>query len=113
VVDDSSTDNTSEISTSLGVHYIRLPFAPGPAAARNRGVQETAGEILVFVDSDVVVRPDALQLIAEDFASDPDLAAVFGSYEDIALGHRLYLAGRKILLDKRLQAKHLKRWTIR
>lgn len=173
MVDDGSTDNTSEIATSLGVHYVRLPFALGPAGARNRGVQETAGEILVFVDSDVVVRSDALRLIAEDFANDPDLAAVFGSYddqpaeqtflsqyknlmhhyvhqasgeaalsfwagcgamrrrvfeefggfdaekypepsiEDIALGHRLYLAGRKIRLDKRLQAKHLKRWTVR
>ena len=31
--------------------------------------------------------------------------------EDIELGYRLRMAGRKVLLDKRLQVKHLKRWT--
>jgi glycosyltransferase involved in cell wall biosynthesis len=31
--------------------------------------------------------------------------------EDIELGYRLRMAGRKVLLDKELQVKHLKRWT--
>ena len=31
--------------------------------------------------------------------------------EDIELGYRLRKAGRKVLLDKGLQVKHLKRWT--
>ncbi len=31
--------------------------------------------------------------------------------EDIELGYRLRMAGRKVLLDKGLQVKHLKRWT--
>src|SRR5208283_1444922 len=39
-------------------------------------------EILAFADSDVVMPPGALGLIAEDFRRDPELAAVFGSYDD-------------------------------
>lgn len=31
--------------------------------------------------------------------------------EDIELGYRLHMAGRKMILDKRVQVKHLKRWT--
>ena len=35
------------------------------------------------------------------------------SIEDIELGYRLSMAGRRILLDKRIQVKHLKKWTVR
>ena len=36
----------------------------------------------LFVDADVVMPPGGLGLIAEDFRRDPELAAVFGSYDD-------------------------------
>jgi GT2 family glycosyltransferase len=35
------------------------------------------------------------------------------SIEDIELGYRLRRAGYRVLLDKTLQGKHLKRWTLR
>jgi GT2 family glycosyltransferase len=54
----------------------------GPAAARNAGAAACADEILVFVDSDVAVRPDALARIADAFARDPSLDAIFGAYDD-------------------------------
>ena len=34
------------------------------------------------------------------------------SMEDIALGLQLVQGGRRIFLDKRIQVKHLKRWTL-
>jgi glycosyltransferase involved in cell wall biosynthesis len=55
---------------------------PGPASARNRGATHALHSILVFVDADIEVSPDALTLIRERFAADPDLIAVFGSYDD-------------------------------
>jgi GT2 family glycosyltransferase len=55
---------------------------PGPASARNRGATQAQHSILVFVDADVEVRPDALTLIRARFAADPGLIAVFGSYDD-------------------------------
>jgi GT2 family glycosyltransferase len=60
----------------------REPAGAGPAEARNRGAAATEAEVLVFVDSDVEVHPDALARLAACFADDPDLAAVFGAYDD-------------------------------
>ena len=54
----------------------------GPADARNRGAADSIGEVLVFVDADVVVHPDAFARIRRAFAADPSLAALFGSYDD-------------------------------
>jgi hypothetical protein len=54
----------------------------GPADARNRGAVGAAGTILVFVDADVLVHRDAFARIRRAFERDPELAAVFGSYDD-------------------------------
>jgi glycosyl transferase family 2 len=59
----------------------REPAGRGPAAARNAGASGVGAEILVFVDSDVEVHPDALARIERRFAEDPGLAAVFGAYD--------------------------------
>jgi GT2 family glycosyltransferase len=60
----------------------RAPAGSGPAAARNLGSEETAAEVLVFVDSDVEVAGDALARIARRFEEDPGLTALFGAYDD-------------------------------
>ena len=172
VVDDCSTDNTRQIAERYGARCVRTPQMMGPGGARNLGVRHAGGEIVVFVDADVVIPPDALRAIAEEFKRDPELAGVFGSYdeapawsdflsqyknlmhhyvhqissecavtfwagcgamrkevfeefggfdaqkyskpsiEDIELGFRVTQAGRRIRLSKRLQVKHLKRWTV-
>lgn len=82
IVDDCSTDDTRRIVERHGARYLRTPETIGPAGARNLGARHAAGEILVFVDSDVAVPPQALQLIADAFNNDPELAAVFGSYDE-------------------------------
>lgn len=81
VVDDRSTDRTAEIARAHGARLIRTEGSHGAAAARNAGVAASAGEILLFVDADVVVRPDTGDRIRTAFA-DPDLDAVFGAYDD-------------------------------
>jgi hypothetical protein len=55
---------------------------PGPAAARNAGAALAEGDVLVFVDADVLPHSDAFRRIRAAFAADPGLAAVFGSYDD-------------------------------
>lgn len=64
------------------LHVQREPAGAGPAAARNRAAAAARSDVLVFVDSDVEVHPDALAQIAARFAADPSLDAVFGAYDD-------------------------------
>jgi GT2 family glycosyltransferase len=56
--------------------------ALGPAAARNAGAARATGDVLVFVDADVLPHKDAFTRIRAAFESDPDLDALFGSYDD-------------------------------
>jgi GT2 family glycosyltransferase len=53
------------------------------SAARNRGAEQARGDVVVFVDADVVVHRDAFSRLRDAFARRPDLVAVFGSYDDM------------------------------
>jgi GT2 family glycosyltransferase len=57
------------------------PSDLGAIEARNTGASRAQHEVLVFVDADVEVHPDALDRIRAAFA-DPALTAIFGSYDD-------------------------------
>lgn len=65
-----------------GIVSVRSPAFGGPAAARNAGAAMASGDIVVFVDADVAVRPDVFARMRERFAADASLDAVFGSYCD-------------------------------
>jgi glycosyltransferase involved in cell wall biosynthesis len=66
VVDDGSTDATvawlAQASSAGELPHLRLVQQEhgGPAQGRNRGVEAARGEVIVFIDSDLVVRPDFL-----------------------------------------------------
>jgi GT2 family glycosyltransferase len=81
VVDDASTDESTAVAARLAVRLVRLLANAGPAAARNYGARHAGGEILLFVDSDVIVAPGALEHVARLLDDRPDVAAVFGSYD--------------------------------
>jgi len=81
VVDDASTDNTPSVATEMGVAVLRLAKNSGPSAARNYGVRHARGDIIFFVDSDVVVMPGAIDRVIKMFEDRPDVDAVFGSYD--------------------------------
>jgi GT2 family glycosyltransferase len=81
VVDDGSTDDTSAAAERFGVRVLRLERNSGAGAARNHGAREATGDVLLFVDSDVVVAPDTVTRVVTVFEERPDVAAVFGSYD--------------------------------
>jgi GT2 family glycosyltransferase len=68
--------------TDAGVKVLETGVCQGPAHARNLGASEAAGNVLVFLDADVEIAPDALGRIRDAFAAAPDLVALFGSYDD-------------------------------
>jgi glycosyltransferase involved in cell wall biosynthesis len=81
-VDDASTDGSGEIGRHKGATVIRQARQGGPAAARNAGARCARGDILLFIDADVVVQATTLERIAANFLQHPEIAAVFGSYDD-------------------------------
>ncbi len=170
VVDDGSSDETAAVAQARGVRVFRLASRSGPAHARNCGAHIAQGEIILFLDSDILVGQDTLAHMVTTFRDHPGAVAVFGSYddspaapnllsqfrnlfhhyihqhsqaeaetfwagcgaiyrevfwevqgfderryrepsiEDIELGIRIRSKGYRIMLDKTLQVKHLKRW---
>lgn len=81
LVDDASTDHSAAIGRAGGAKVLQLSKQSGPAAARNYGAQQARGDVLFFVDADVLVQPESLTRIATDFTENPDVTAVFGSYD--------------------------------
>jgi glycosyltransferase involved in cell wall biosynthesis len=173
LIDDGSAEHPGAIvdKATLPVRVFRNSARLGPAAARNLGAHQATGEILVFLDADVCVHTGTLGQIAVRFRQDPDLGAVFGSYddsptvralisqfrnllhcythqasprkvhtfwagcggirrqifldhggfseryrhpsiEDIEFGSRLSAAGVAIELDREIQVRHRKTWTL-
>ncbi len=85
VVDDGGTDETVAIAAPYADTIVRLTGKPhGAPYARNRGAEMSRGEILVFIDDDVCVRPNTLRRMALAFLDSPDVAAVHGSFDDEA-----------------------------
>lgn len=80
VVDDGSTDDTVQIARHLGARVESSGGRVGPGGARNQAAAYARGEILWFVDADVVVHADAATCLCRGF-TDPGVVAVFGSYD--------------------------------
>lgn len=78
VVDDGSKDNTGDIAKQYPVTYIRQENN-GPATARNRGMKEAKGDIILFTDSDCVPDREWINEMVKPF-SNTDVAAVKGAY---------------------------------
>jgi len=71
----------------MQVPILRLSRNVGPADARNVGARHALGDVLFFLDADVVVASGAVRRVGEGFGSQADVAAVFGV---VALNRELY-----------------------
>jgi len=79
VVDDGSTDGTEGVICRFrGVRMIQQKNR-GPAAARNRGVMEATGDIVLFTDDDCRPEADWIEKMTEAFAN-PEVAGAKGTY---------------------------------
>ncbi|MGQ4332842.1 bifunctional polysaccharide deacetylase/glycosyltransferase family 2 protein [Streptomyces hayashii] len=84
VVDDGSTDDTSEIAraaaTSFGMTNVRVVRQEnaGKPAALNNGVRSASHDIVVMMDGDTVFEPEAVHHLVQPFAN-PKVGAVAGN----------------------------------
>jgi glycosyltransferase involved in cell wall biosynthesis len=79
IVDDGSTDGTATVARSLPatVRYLHQPNQ-GPAAARNRGIEQVQGGLIAFADADDLWPPAKLELQLPYLISDPGVEIVMG-----------------------------------
>jgi len=77
VVDDGSIDNTEIIVSEFGteVRYIKQDNA-GVCAARNKGVAESCGELIAFLDADDIWEPTKIEKQLAKFVQDPEIGLV-------------------------------------
>ena len=78
LVNDASKDNSLEIAKNFPVRIISNEINKGRGISKNIGTKEARGEILLFIDSDVIVEKNTLSVIAEAFHNNPYIAAVTG-----------------------------------
>lgn len=82
VVDNGSNDNTREVAESAraalpSLRYVHEP-RPGLHCGRHRGMREAAGEVLGYIDDDVIVGPAWVATLLSAFA-DPKVGLVGGN----------------------------------
>ncbi len=84
LVNNNSTDKTENICREFQEKYPDVHFhycvekAQGLSHARNRGIQESKGELLVYVDDDATVFPKYLQSYDDFFNTHPEEIAAGG-----------------------------------
>jgi glycosyltransferase involved in cell wall biosynthesis len=78
VVDDGSTDGSGDIAEQWGVRVIRQVHL-GAAAARNAGIGEARGDVVLFTDADCEPATDWIEQMAGVFG-DPGIAGAKGAY---------------------------------
>lgn len=83
VVDDGSPDHTGQIVGRYSdVRYIRQDNQGLVAVTRNRGIQETTGTYIVFLDGDDRLLPEHLETSLKTFQKTPHAAAVCGLFRE-------------------------------
>ena len=78
VIDDGSTDNTAQVVERYRERGVRLVRQQnrGLSNARNRGVKETTGNLIAFLDCDDVWTPEKTALQSQLLAANPEAGLV-------------------------------------
>ncbi|MGC1379233.1 MAG: glycosyltransferase [Anaerolineales bacterium] len=90
VVDDGSTDGTAaflhEYRPGIHLRYFIHPSNQGRSQARNTACAQAEGDILVFLDQDMITTQDWLAHYAAAFAQTPSMDVISGSRYHVHLG---------------------------
>lgn len=82
LIDDGSTDGSDAVCDALAAKYSEIRGVhqanAGASAARNRGIQEAAGELLLFVDADDSMDSAALGKVLSDPRCQENDLTIFG-----------------------------------
>jgi len=112
IVDDGSTDGTAQ-----SVQKVRLPFQvqlisqanAGPAAARNAGVAAARGELVLFLDDDVLPSPELVAEHLQAQAREPR-CAVMGPLGSLPRYSQPWVAWEQAMLEDQYAAMGRGEW---
>lgn len=80
VVDDASTDETWEwLQGQTDLQVVRFAAGPERSAARNQGLAMASGPLVMFLDDDDWLWPDALRVLAGALRAAPEAVAAVGA----------------------------------
>jgi|JI7StandDraft_1071085.scaffolds.fasta_scaffold33533_3 glycosyltransferase involved in cell wall biosynthesis len=82
VIDNGSTDTTKEVCSTYEKKHSNFSYffdaTPGLLTGRHKGAEEAKGEILTFIDDDVIVSSEWLQTIADTMYNKPNIMFLTG-----------------------------------
>lgn len=87
LVDDGSTDGSSELCDKLATEdtRVRVIHKPngGVSSARNAGIDAATGKYITFCDSDDYLEPDYLETLVQTAKSDPDCGHIWCCFQTV------------------------------
>lgn len=92
VVDNASSDDTPALGRRMA--HVFADRGPERSAQRNHGAQLATGEIVLFIDSDMVLEPTVLADIAATFEARPEIGAIIIPERSFGIG---FLASCRVL----------------
>jgi len=84
IIDNNSKDQTAQIAQDFISRYPKvqskyfLELNQGLSHARNRGIKEAQGTVLIFIDDDAFVRPNYIQNVNDYFSNHANVSAIGG-----------------------------------
>lgn len=115
VVDDGSTDGACDVAAVYPQVRLIRQSNQGVSAARNTGFRESAGEFVVFMDSDDLLLPDALKIGVQALEAHTEAAFVYGYGKFIDVDGRPLRSPRQARVKRNHYLQLLKRnyiWTV-
>jgi glycosyltransferase involved in cell wall biosynthesis len=98
VVDDGSTDRSSEIAQRYPVRYLHQENR-GVSSARNLGVQRSRGASIVFLDADDRLKRDGIEAGVRALAEHPECAVAVGDHVFVSAEGSFLASSRKEILS--------------
>lgn len=78
---DGAREDCRALAAAHNAAVIEVAGPSGPATARNRAAAHATGDVLLFVDTDVVPAPEALPGMCRFLEDHPEVSGVFGAYD--------------------------------
>ena len=98
VVDDGSQDKSIDVAEAL-LQKSDLDYRivhkknGGLGDARNYGFDRCDGDWIIYVDSDDVIQPDTLSLMANCIENNPSVQLVFSDFQNVCVGEEFREGG--------------------